>query len=123
MSFLISIVDNDSLPPDNAEAWARLAVLRAAETYPCTDKAPALTRLVERITRQFPCITKLADDDLHRGVWVDGPIENNIGHKTLTLGILHQHVPDVMMEVAEIAEALNLAIFVHTTGEVVRPMP
>lgn len=112
MSYTISIVIRQ-ISDNDAEAWQELDPLLEDEG----GAAPAVFRtLHDQLTARFPCLMSLSDDDIDDGVWSDGPLWNNFGAQSATLGISFSRVDEVLPFVIETATALGLAVFDGQSG-------
>jgi len=95
--------------------------------YPCGDDAAweAVDRLIDtkgavpqvfrelhdKLTMRYPCICTLPDDKVDEGVWSDGPLWNNFGHRVAVLGISYSRVEVVLPFVVQTANSLGLTVF------------
>jgi len=116
MSYTIAIV----LPPvsaDNAAAWAALDGFIAQQ-----GARPALfQQLHDQLTARYPCICSLSDDEVDDGVWSDGPLINNFGHRAAVLGLVFSCVEEVLPFLIATANGLGLIVFDWQTNSVHRP--
>lgn len=85
------------------------------------ESRPAkLNDFVARLTKSYPCITKLADSELDQAVWADGPIENNIGKHVLGLSMVRMN-PDVLQEASRLAREFDLSMYFPSEDEIIWP--
>ena len=102
---------------DDETAWAALDDL--------IDKAgdaPEVFRtLHDRLTARYPCISSLADEDVDDGVWSDGPLWNNFGHRAAVLGVVFPRVKEVLPFLVNTANELGLVVFDWASPSIYRP--
>ena len=56
-----------------------------------------LRELHDALTARYPCICTLPDDRVdEEGVWSDGPLWNDFGHRAAALGMIWSRVEDVL---------------------------
>ena len=67
--------------------------------------------LHDRLTAAYPCICSLPDDQVDDGVWSDGPLINNFGHRAAVLGIGFSRVEEVLPFLVKTANDLGLIVF------------
>lgn len=80
------------IPSDDKSAWLALDGLIDAEgAVPLVFK-----QLHDQLTRKYPCICTLSDEEVDSGVWSDGPLWNNFGHRAAVLGIVYSRVEEVL---------------------------
>src|SRR5436309_340790 len=80
------IPDNDYL------AWEAVdAIIDSEGPVP-----PAFVQLHAALTARFPCICDISDNDPDQGVWSDGPLINNFGHRAAVLGFVYSRVDTVL---------------------------
>jgi hypothetical protein len=116
MSYNVAI----SLPgisEDDASAWVEVDDVIAAEG-PVPD---VFAELLARLTRRYPCICDLPDEQVDDGVWSDGPLRNNLGHRASVLGMVYSRVDEVLPFLIEQANSLGMVVFDWATGMIHRP--
>lgn len=118
MSYIVHILP-PPVPEDDAAAWEFM--LEIAERRPEGEVPQVFHELMDRLTRRYPCICDLPDDDLDDGVWSDGPLRNNATHAITILGISFPHVEKVQPFVVSTANALGLIVFDDQVGKIYRP--
>jgi hypothetical protein len=81
------------VPTDDDEAWKAVDGLIEAK-----GPAPSLFKLLhDQLTSKYPCICKLPDNRVDEdGVWSDGPLWNDFGHRAAVLGIIYSRVEEVL---------------------------
>jgi hypothetical protein len=67
--------------------------------------------LHDQLTARYPCICTLPDDKVDDGVWSDGPLWNNFGHRAGVLGMSYSRVDVVLPFLVRTANALGLTVF------------
>jgi hypothetical protein len=103
---------------DDSEAWAAIEGLIKTQGPP----PPVFQRLHDELTARYPCICTLDDDRVDvDGVWSDGPLWNDFGHRVAVLGIIYSRVEEVMPFVIETATDLGLAVFDWGGPTIYRP--
>ena len=106
------------VPLDDSNAWAGIDGLIDAQGPP----PPVFRRLHDELTARYPCICTLSDDRVDiDGVWSDGPLWNNFGHRAAVLGIIFSRVEEVLPFVIEIATSMGLTVFDWGGPTVYRP--
>jgi hypothetical protein len=81
MSYNVAIALAD-VPSSDASAWAVLDDAIDAKG----PVAPVFDELLANLTKRYPCICDLPDEQVDDGVWSDGPLRNNLGHRASVLG-------------------------------------
>ncbi len=81
------------------------------------DPAPALLAFLADVTRTFPDLVDLPDDQVDDGVWSDGPLTNNASGPMLYLGIVWSRVDDVVPVLVERARTHGLVVFDPQAGK------
>ncbi len=103
MSYNVAICIPPS-PADDAAAWEGLDVLIHAQGPP-----PQVFRhLHDQLTSRYPCICTLPDDRIdEEGVWSDGPLWNDFGHRAVVLGIIWSRVEEVLLFLIQTANDMG----------------
>jgi hypothetical protein len=115
LSYTVAIV-TPPVPADNAAAWAALDGYIAQQ-----GARPAVFQtLHDQLTATYPCICSLSDDEVDDGVWSDGPLINNFGHRAAVLGIASPSVDDVLPFLITTANDLGLVVFDWQTNSIHR---
>jgi hypothetical protein len=115
MSYDIAIVAAP-IPADDAEAWSILnSLISHAGTAP-----PVFRMLHDRLVERYPCISSLPDDEIDEGVWSNGPLWNNFGHRAAVLAISYSRVGEVLPFVVQSATTLGLAVFDWSARQISR---
>lgn len=118
MSYNVAITLPD-VPTADAAAWAELdAAIDAQGPVP-----PVFAELLARLTKRYPCICDLPDEHVDDGVWSDGPLGNNLGHRASVLGMVYSRVDEVLPFLIEQANGLDLIVFDWATETIHRPDP
>lgn len=115
MSYNVAVV----APPlslDDATAWAALDEL-IEQSGP---RPEVFQKLHDRLTARYPCMSAVPEDQIDDTVWSDGPLINNFGHRAAVLGVRYSRIEEVLPFLVETANALGLAVFDWSTGQVYR---
>jgi len=118
MSHSVAIV-LPPVPTDDENAWGLLDSL-IEEQGP---RPEVFQTLHDQLTAHYPCLSSLSDDDVDDGVWSDGPLINNFGHRAAVLGLAFSHVEEVMPFLITTAIDLGLIVFDMQANAVHRPGP
>jgi hypothetical protein len=106
------------IPLDDSEAWARIDDLIKEEGPP----PPVFRWLHDQLTARYPCICTLSDDRVDiDGVWSDGPLWNDFGHRAAVLGIVYSRAGEVLPFAIEAATALGLTVLDWNGPTIYRP--
>ena len=111
-----------AFPASDDDAWElRNELLAEQETAfdPAKPFEPASAELGElhkRLIARFPCI---CDDE--RGPWADGPLINDFGQGSATVGIVFSRVEEVVPFVIETATGMGMHVFDGQDGVIHRP--
>lgn len=118
MSYTIAIC-LPPVSPDDGAAWAEVDDMISAE-----GPAPEVFReLHDRLTARFPCICTLPDDQVDDGLWADGPLWNNFGHRAAVLAMVFSTVGEGLPFIVEQANDLGLTVFDWVGPTIFRPGP
>jgi hypothetical protein len=105
------------IPASDTEAWKELDPLIEAKGQP-----PEVFReLHDLLTAKYPCISTLSDDEVDNGVWSDGPLWNNFGHRAAVLGMVYSRVEEVLPFLVKTANDLGLVVFDWGGPNIIRP--
>lgn len=63
----------------------------------------------------------LSDDEVDAGVWSDGPLRNNAGHKVTILGMMNSHVDEALPFLIKTSNDLGLVLLDPGTEIIHRP--
>lgn len=77
--------------------------------------------LHDQLTLRYPCICALPEEEVDGGVWSDGPLWNNFGHRAAVLGIVYSRVEEVLPFLVETATSLELTVFDWGGPSIYRP--
>jgi len=118
MSYNVAITLRD-IPAIDAAAWTELDTAIDAQ-----GPVPHIfEQLLARLTNRYPCICDLPDEQVDDGVWSDGPLRNNFGHRASVLGIVYSRVDEVLPFLIAQANVLGLVVFDWATETIHRPRP
>jgi len=116
MSYNVAIC----LPPvssDDEAAWGELqSIIDANGSVPAEFR-----ELHDRLTARYPCICDLPDDEVDNGVWSDGPLINDFGHRAAVVGMVYPRVDDVLPFLVKTANGLGMVVFDWATKTIYRP--
>ena len=116
MSYNVAIC-TPPIPVNDTTAWEGLdAVIETKGDVP-----PVFRELYEQLTAVYPCICELQDDEVDNGVWSDGPLWNNFGHRAAVIGMVYSRVEEALPFVVSKATALGLTVFDWSGPSIYRP--
>jgi hypothetical protein len=116
MSYNVAIC-TQPIPVSDQEAWQAVDALIDAKGEP-----PEVFReLHDRLTTKYPCICTLSDDEVDNGVWSDGPLWNDFGHRAAVLGMVYSRVEEVLPFLVNAANDLGLVVFDWGGPSIYRP--
>jgi hypothetical protein len=116
MSYNVAIC-TQPIPVSDQEAWQAVDALIDAKGEP-----PEVFReLRDRLTTKYPCICTLSDDKVDNGVWSDGPLWNDFGHRAAVLGMVYSRVDEVLPFLVKAANDLGLVVFDWGGPSIYRP--
>jgi hypothetical protein len=105
------------VPEDDEAAWAKLDdFINAKGPIPEVFKS-----LHDRLTSRYPCICSLPEKDVDEGVWSDGPLWNNFGHRAAVLGMVFSRVEEALPFLVDTANELGLTVFDWGGPSIYRP--
>lgn len=105
------------IPASDDGAWASLDAVIDAEGRASAE----LVELHDALTARFPCLCDLPDDQIDEGVWGDGPLINNFGHRAAVLGIVPSRVDEVLPFLVATATRAGMTVFDWATDTIHRP--
>jgi hypothetical protein len=92
MSYNVAIC-TPPVPAEDDTAWDGLDGLINEQGAP----PPVFRELFDALTARYPCICTLPDDKVDEdGVWSDGPLWNDFGHRAAVLGMTWSRVEEVL---------------------------
>jgi hypothetical protein len=106
------------VPPvssDDILAWDMLDALIDSSG----DVPEVFREFYDRLTQRYPCICELSDGA--RGVWSDGPLWSNFGHRAAVLSIVDVRADEVVPFVVMKASSLGLTVFDWIGPTIYRP--
>jgi len=106
------------VPSDEKAAWGSIDAFTHAE-----GPTPEVFKtLHDRLTARYPCICTLPDETVdEEGVWSDGPLWDNFGHRAAVLGIVFSRVEEVLPFLVDTANELGLTVFDWVGPSIYRP--
>lgn len=110
MSYNIMIC-RKPIPHNQAEAWAYIERL-SEQDHDFGEKLPEdVMKLYTALTKEYPCICDLPDDEVDDGVWSDGPLKNNFSADFTCLGIVYSKVDEALPFIIKTANKMDFAVF------------
>jgi hypothetical protein len=108
----------EPISEDDAVAWKQIdGLIEAQGPTPRVFK-----ELYDALTARYPCICTLSDDRLDEdGVWSDGPLWNDFGHRAAVLGVVYSRAEEVLPFLFETALSLGLTVFDWGGPNIYRP--
>jgi hypothetical protein len=73
------------------------------------------------ITKKFPCLCSLSDNEIDNGVWCDGPLIDNFTVKAPVIGFSYSKVEEALPTVRNLALSMGLSILDWQAGKVYNP--
>jgi len=122
MSIILKIVAAP-LPDDDTQAWAAADDVCAHEDD-AMPKAPVLVKLHDVLTSVYPCLCSDASDDpdMDDTPWSDGPLINNFGSVSASLGLATDDDDGSAAGfIVAAARTLGLTVLDEQSGEIYRP--
>lgn len=119
MSYVVSVWEQPAgtPPPASIEEAVQL-VDRLCDGQP--GQNPKFILLAQRLTRRYPCITTLDEDEIpqEQWAWSDGPLDGKTDDAVLNLGLTSDMADEVQPFVAVTANALGLNVLDPQGGDV-----
>ena len=117
MSYNVAIC-TPPVPAEDDTAWDGLDSIINEQGAP-----PVVFRqLHDALTARYPCICTLPDDKVdEEGVWSDGPLWNDFGHRAAVLGMTWSRVEEVLPFLVLTANSLGLTVFDWGGPTIYRP--
>jgi hypothetical protein len=116
MSYNVAIC-TQPISVDDDSAWQALDGLIDSKG-PVPD---VFKELYDRLTARYPCIYTLSGDEIDNGVWSDGPLWYDFGHRAAVLGMVYSSVSEALPFVVQSANALGLTVFDWGGPAIYRP--
>lgn len=116
MSYNVAVVI-PPIPSNDKDAWQELDALIDAKGEP----PEVFKELHDRLTAKYPCICSLSDDEVDDGVWSDGPLWNDFGHRAAVLGMVYSRVEEVLPFLVRTANEFGLVVFDWGGPSIYRP--
>ena len=117
MSYNIAIV-NYKLPENFQEACDLINPLTAENVV---EIESIYKDFHSEITKKFPCLCELSDDEIDEGIWSDGPLIDNFTTKAPVIGFSYSKVEEAFPEVGKIALSMGLSILDWQSETVYNP--
>ena len=106
------------VPAEDNAAWEVLDSLINEQGAP----PPVFRELHDALTARHPCICTLSDEKVdEEGVWSDGPLWNDFGHRAAVLGMTWSQVAEVLPFLVRTANSLGLTVFDWGGPTIYRP--
>ena len=120
MSYILRIVV-PALPDDDKVAWKAADAVCANEDD-AAAKAPVLVKLHDVLTSVYPCLCS-DDADIDDSPWSDGPLINNFGKESATLGLsTDDDDGSAVGFIIAAGRTLGLTVLDEQAGEIHRPL-
>lgn len=106
------------IPADDKAAWDSVQALIDTQGEP----PQVFRQLHDQLTARYPCICTIPDDKVdEEGVWSDGPLWNDFGHKAAVLGVIYSRADEVLPFLIDTATRLGLTVFDWGGPTIYRP--
>jgi hypothetical protein len=116
MSYNVAVC-TPPVPVDDQTAWATLDGFIDTK-----GEVPQVFRtLHDRLTARYPCICSLPEENVDEGVWSDGPLWNNFGHRVAVLGMVFSRAGEALPFLVDTANELGLTVFDWAGPSIYRP--
>lgn len=116
MSYNVAIC-TEPISDDAEGAWQALdGLIEAKGPVPNVFK-----ELYDELTARYPSICTLRDDEVDNGVWSDGPLWNDFGHRVAVLGLVYSRAAEVLPFLVRSANGLGLTVFDWGGPSIYRP--
>ena len=117
MSYNVAIC-TPPLPSDDDSAWKEVdSLIKEQGVTP-----PVFRELHDQLTARYPCICTLPDDRVDEdGLWSDGPLWNDFGHRAAVLGMIYSRVEEVLPFLVRTANDLGLTVVDWAGPSICRP--
>jgi len=117
MSYNVAIC-TPPVPAEDDTAWDGLDNLINEQGAP----PPVFRELHDALTARCPCICTRPDDKVDEGgVWSDGSLWNDFGHRAAVLGMTWSRVDEVLPILVRRANSLGLTVFDWGGPTIYRP--
>ncbi|MES9962218.1 MAG: hypothetical protein ABW116_01640, partial [Candidatus Sedimenticola sp. 20ELBAFRAG] len=93
-----------NIPGSDEEAWDEFYEREESNEENEVEPHTLMQELINQLTKKYPCICTLPDEEIDEGLWADGPIENNIIGDLLILAIVFSKVEEALPFIAETAK-------------------
>jgi hypothetical protein len=117
MSYNIAIV-NFRLPEDYEEAVELVNPMTDIEV---AEVETIYKQFHDEVTKVFPCLCSLPEDEIDDGVWCDGPLINNFTVKAPVIGFSYSRIEEALPVVGNLALSMGLSILDWQAGKVYNP--
>ena len=109
-------------PRTDAEALAEFKRLYALhfEIGPTSPPSDKIKFFLAAITKKYPDITDLPDEEIDDGVWSDGPLINNASGSFFYFGMIWSRATEVSSFAADVAMKHGLVCFDPQSGRCAR---
>ncbi|GAB2899657.1 hypothetical protein ACCI51_18210 [Microbulbifer echini] len=117
MSYNIAVV-NFKLPENFEEA---VALVNSMTDMDVPEIASIYKEFHDEVTKAFPCLCSLPDDEIDNGVWCDGPLINNFTVKAPVIGFSYSKVEEALPVVGNLALKMGLSVLDWQASKVYNP--
>lgn len=112
----------ETLPEEDADAWARIEALQSEYAATQSDPCEPLIALHQRLTAQHPCLTSFTDGDPdEQCIWADGPLLGNFKARMGRVALVTHHLGTSLAFVVEQAHALGITVVDWMNDGIWRP--
>ncbi|MCO7188525.1 MULTISPECIES: hypothetical protein [unclassified Pseudoalteromonas] len=108
------------IPESDEDAWDEFDEREEANEENELAPHPLMQDLINQLTKRYPCICTLPDEEIDGGLWADGPIENNIVGDLLILAIVFSKVEEALPFIAETAKNVGVVFYDPQTEKIFR---
>ncbi len=117
MSYNIAVV-NFKLPENYEEAVELVNPLTGIDVE---EIESIYKEFHDEVTKIFPCLCSLPDDEIDDGVWCDGPLIDNFTVKAPVIGFSYSKVEEAMPVVGNLALNMGLSVLDWQVSKVYNP--
>jgi hypothetical protein len=117
MSYNIAVV-NFKLPEDFDEA---VELINPMTDIDVEEVDSTYRKFHDEVTKIYPCLCSLPDDEIDDGVWCDGPLINNFSVRAPVIGFSFSKVEEALPVVGNLALDMGLSVLDWQAGKVYNP--
>jgi hypothetical protein len=109
------------LPEDKDEAWEEFDDREEFNEESQAQPHPKLIKLIEELSKKYPCPTKLIESEIDNSLWSDAPILNNIIGNTLILSASFSAIDDAYDFIKDTSKLVNVIFLDPQKNEIYIP--